>query len=383
MKNFKRMDKTILALTILFTVLGLIMIFSASSASTILRYRVPSYHFFQHQLYFVAAGIVASFIILKIPTSKYKGFAYLGVLGVLMMLVYVLINGKVNHNAQSWIPIGGFSIQPAEFAKSVLIVFMSVFYNNLHVKKDTTISKYLIPVAIAIIMAVLICMQPDFGSAFIFLLIAFFIFISVPFVIKNFQTIFKIGIVGLILGVLVLSLSGRSLLSSERLSRFDFKSPCTRYKENTGYQVCNGLIAISSGGLFGRGLGNSTQKFMYLPESHTDFIFPIIIEELGSIVGAIIILGYGLLLMRIYKIAKEASNLQSSIIAYGTFWYFAIHIIVNLLGILAMMPLTGVPLPFLSYGGSFTINAYIMLACTQRIAIENNKDRLARQMAKL
>ena len=125
--------------------------------------------------------------------------------------------------------------------------------------------------------------------------------------------------------------------------------------------MCNGFIAIKNGGLFGLGFGNSTQKYLYLPEAHTDFIFPIICEELGSIVGAIIINGYGIMLWRILFIAKHANNVRNSIIAYGTFIYLALHILVNLLGVLALIPLTGVPLPLLSYGGSFTLNALILL----------------------
>lgn len=383
MRNLKRMDKLLLLVTVFLSLLGLIMIFSSSSASTILRYHVSSNHFFIRQLIVTILGAVIGLFILFIPTDKYKPIAYLGVIGIIGLLIYVLIYGKVNHNAQSWLEIGGFSLQPSEFAKSVLILFMAVFYNDLHINKDNFIGKYFIPVAVTGIMTVLICMQPDLGSACILLLIAFFIFMSVPFVKRNFKNIFKIGLIGLIIVALGLSIFGKNILSNERLSRFNFKNPCTRYKEDTGYQVCNGLIAISSGGLFGKGLGNSTQKYMYLPESHTDFIYPIICEELGAITGVLIIIGYAVMLLRIYKIAKEASNLKSSIIAYGTFWYFTAHILVNLMGVLAMMPLTGVPLPLLSYGGSFTLNALVLLASCQRIAIENYKDKLNRQMAKI
>jgi cell division protein FtsW (lipid II flippase) len=122
---------------------------------------------------------------------------------------------------------------------------------------------------------------------------------------------------------------------------------------------------------------------MYLPESHTDFIFPIVCEELGAVFGALIIVGYGVILLRIYRIAKSADNLRTSIIAYGAFWYFALHIIINLLGILALIPLTGVPLPFLSYGGSYTLNAIVLIFVVERVAIENKKNKLTREIAKI
>ena len=143
------------------------------------------------------------------------------------------------------------------------------------------------------------------------------------------------------------------------------------------------LTGISNGGLSGVGLGQSTQKYMYLPESHTDFIFPIICEELGAVIGALVIIGYGFMLLRIYRIAKCADNLRTSLIAYGAFWYFALHILVNLLGVLALIPLTGVPLPFLSYGGSYTLNAILMIFCVERVAIENKKNRFNREMSKI
>ena len=167
------------------------------------------------------------------------------------------------------------------------------------------------------------------------------------------------------------------------MRRLVFKDPCSRYTEPTGYQVCNGLIAMKNGGLLGRGLGNSTQKYLYLPESHTDFIFPIIIEELGLVSGVVIILVYGLILFRIFRIAKQSETLRCSIIAYGVFWYLALHILINLLGILALIPLTGVPLPFLSYGGSFTANIVIMIFVVERACAENKMLKLKREIKEL
>ena len=122
---------------------------------------------------------------------------------------------------------------------------------------------------------------------------------------------------------------------------------------------------------------------MYLPDSHTDFIFPIICEELGLITGIIVILGYLFMLYRINIIAKEADNVRNRTIAFGTFWYFAIHIIINLFGVLGLMPLTGIPLPFLSYGGSYTLNALILIAFVIRISIENKTAKFQKELASL
>ncbi len=167
------------------------------------------------------------------------------------------------------------------------------------------------------------------------------------------------------------------------MSRLEFKNPCNRYSENTGYQVCNGFIAIHNGGLLGMGLGNSTQKYLYLPEAHTDFIFPILVEELGLLVGGLVIIGYGVILYRILKIAKMADNPRGSILAYGTFLLILFHLLVNFMGILALIPLTGVPVPFLSYGGSYTINILLMTFVVQRVAIETKTNQAKREIAKI
>ena len=383
MKDIRKMDKFLLVLIIIYSVLGLIMILSASSVSTVLRYHVSSYHFFIRQLAALIVAYIIGFFILFIPTKRYGFLSYLAVFGVIGLLGLVLVYGKITNNAQSWFKIGPFTLQPSEFAKTVIIIFMAVFYNVLTERRNKNLSLYFIPITVAAVMAFLIAKQPDLGSAAIFTLIAGFIFITVPLIHHNFNKIIKIFVVlGIILGGILVYKSD-SLLTDERLSRFNFKNPCSRYREDSGYQVCNGLIAISNGGLWGTGLGKSTQKYMYLPESHTDFIFPIVCEELGAIFGALVIVGYGVILLRIYRIAKSADNLRTSIIAYGAFWYFALHIIINLLGILALIPLTGVPLPFLSYGGSYTLNAIVLIFVVERVAIENKKNKLTREIAKI
>ena len=153
--------------------------------------------------------------------------------------------------------------------------------------------------------------------------------------------------------------------------------------EDTGYQVCNGFIAFHNGGLFGVGLGNSSQKYLYLPEAHTDFIYPILVEELGLIVGILVLIGYGYMLYRILKIAKSADCIRNAVICYGAFMLILLHLLVNFLGTLALIPLTGVPLPFLSYGGSFNMNVILILFVVERIAVENKQNQEKRELALL
>lgn len=383
-KLFSKMDIWLLIIMIIYSIVGLIMIFSASSVSTVLRYHVPQYHFFLRQAIFLFGSFVLGFlIVIRFPTSKYKYIAPFAIVGIIVALIGLFAYGQITNNAQSWYDLGFFNLQPSEFSKSIIIVFLAVAYSRLEKKKVNNIYAFLIPVAICLFIAVLIALQPDFGTALIICGIVFFIFISIPYVKQNFIKVLKIGVVCLVVAALALLYSGAEIFNSRQMKRFEFRNPCERYQEDTGYQVCNGFIAIHNGGLFGVGLGNSSQKYLYLPESHTDFIFPIIVEELGLLVGVLLIVGYMIMLWRILKIARAAENLRLSILAYGVFLYLLFHILINLLGILALIPLTGVPLPLLSYGGSFTINVVIMLFVVERVNIENKTIKAKREMASI
>jgi len=384
-KIFSKIDKPLLIVSILLCSIGLIMVFSSSSVAAILRYGKAPTYFFIRQLIFFVVSFVGGFIILKIPTKFYKSISWLLIVGIASLLMLLLVYGTITNHVQSWfyIPGTGFAIQPSEFAKSFLIIFMAVFYDFLIKKRVKNLYLYFVPLSVAFIIGILILMQPDFGSAAILLAIAFCIFISVPMLKSNIPKIMMVLGIGAVVLVGALLYSGTEILNSDRMERFKFQNPCQRYKEDTGYQVCNGYIAINNGGLTGVGIGKSTQKYMYLPESHTDFIFAVLVEELGLLTGVVVLILYGILLYRILTIAKGSYNLRNSIIAYGTFWFFTFHIIINLCGMLSILPLTGVPLPLMSYGGSSTINFVAMLFLTQRVAIENKTEKYRLELKNL
>lgn len=383
-KLFSKMDIPLFIMVVLFVLFGLVMIYSASNITAVVRYGYQPYHFFIRQAIFVIVSFLIGFlIVLRFPTRNYGALAWPLVFLLIGSLALLFVKGKIAGGAQSWFDLKYFKIQPSEFAKSILVIFMAIYYNRLNLKKVKNIYAYFVPLGFAAIVIGLVFMQPDLGSAAIIAGIVFLTFISIPVVQNNIMKFIKIFSVVVILLVIGSLYSGNDFLSSIQKGRLNFKNPCSRYTETTGYQVCNGFIAINNGGLFGVGLGNSTQKYLYLPESHTDFIFPIIVEELGLVTGIIIILGYAYILSRILKIAKTSENLRCSILAYGTFWYFTLHILVNLLGVLALIPLTGVPLPFLSYGGSFTVNAIIMIFVVERVNIENKINKTKREIKAL
>lgn len=370
-KLFAKMDKPLLILTIIYSVVGLIMIFSASNVAAVLRYNVSPYYFFIKQLVFLVAAYLFSFIfIIRFPTKNYKKLIPLLVIGILVALFGLFVYGNVVNSAQSWYRFGIVSIQPSEFAKTTIIILFAMFFGINYNEKNEY--GFLKPLAFGIVTCLLVAAQPDFGGAIIIAGIVFFLLISIPVISKQKTKLLTLigGSLIIILGIFLYT--GSDLFNKTQLSRLTFKNPCSRYTENTGYQVCNGFIAVSNGGLFGKGLGNSSQKYLYLPEAHTDFIFSIVVEELGAIISICILAGFVFILYRILRIARKSMTLRGSIIAYGTFLFILFHILINLLGAFAIIPLTGVPLPFLSYGGSFNLNLIILLFLTQRVAIETN-----------
>lgn len=369
-KVLSKLDKPLLLIMLLFFIFGLIMIFSASTIVSVVGFNRAPYSFFIKQALFLFVGLIAFFIILFIPTKKYSAISKILIIIVILALAGLIVYGELTNHAKSWYYIGPFSLQPSEFAKTILIMYLGSYYYK-HRKELNNQWIILKPLFLAFVIFALVFLQPDLGTGIIIALICIFIFFALPMEKSFKKNMFMLLLVIISAVALFLVFGGEKILTSTQLKRFEYKEPCKRYTEETGYQVCNGYIAINSGGLFGVGLGNSTQKYLYLPEAHTDFIFPIVIEELGVITGVLVILGYIFILYRILKIARKSNNLGNSIMAYGVAAYLFSHIAINLIGILGVGPMTGVPLPFLSYGGSFALNLMIAFGIVQRIEVEN------------
>ena len=375
-RDLSKVNFPLLLLMIVYSIFGLIMIFSASSVTAVQRYGYSSNHFFIKQLISLVLAYVAGFFVLLIQTKWYKVPSYIAIFGIIAFLSVVLVAGAIAGGARSWFEVGIFNFQPTEYAKVILIMFMAVYYHGVSQKKRINFIKLVIPVIVAGILFLLIAVQPDLGGALIIGIITALIFFSIPFGKRIKSNIIKTVLIGGggLLGIALIL--GVTVVQPYQIKRiFEFAKPCERYTDESGYQVCNGYIAIHNGGLGGVGLGESTQKYSYLPEAHTDFIFPIICEELGAVIGIIVVIGYGFILYQILKIAKSTYNLKNSILCYGIFTYVATHILVNLLGVLGLMPLTGVPLPFLSYGGSYNICLIISLFIVHRVNIENKLEK--------
>ena len=337
-----------------------------------MRYNYSPYHYFFREAVFLVVGLFAFLFVIIFPTKNYKKLDIFLVITIIGALVGLLVYGYASNNALSWYKIGPITIQPSEFAKLAIIIYLASYYDKNKDKMDIQWN-IIKPILFIIVIASLVAIQPDMGTALIITFITIIVFYGVPISKKNRSMFNKIFIGGVVIVALVLITTGGKLLKSYQLERFNFLDPCERYQEDSGYQLCNSFIAFKNGGLKGQGLGSSTQKYLYLPESYTDFIYPIIVEEWGLIVGIIILIGYMFMLLRIINVARRATNLRNSLICYGVFAYILTHIMVNLMGVMGLIPLTGVPLPFLSYGGSYAICLMISLGLVQRVAIENKK----------
>lgn len=369
-KIFSKIDKPLLFVGLAFLVFGLVMVLSASSMESYMRYGSSPYYYFYRQAIFMAVGLIAFLIVIRIPTKSYTFFSYLCMGIVIAGLIVLEVYGHIAGGSQSWFKIGSLSIQPSEFAKVISIVFLGSYYGR---KRDELgdIKILISPLVIVLIIFGLILFQPDLGTALILGLITCFMFFSLPMPKKILIKFRMVVLSLLVIAMGVYIITDGKILESYQKERFNFRDPCERYQEDSGYQLCNSFIAFKNGGLTGQGIGKSTQKYLYLPESYTDFIFPIIVEEWGALVGVLIILIYLFIIYRLYRIARRANSLQGSLIAYGICLYVFFHVAVNLVGVMGLAPLTGVPLPFLSYGGSYIISLMVALGIAQRVAIES------------
>lgn len=371
-KNIKDMDRVLLIVTIFMFVFGLLNIVTASSRSVVLRYNTSLYNFFYKQLLNLVLGSFAGLFILNVPTKNYKKWGLLAFAVVSGLLLYLSLYGSIHKGSINWINFMGVTLQPSELAKPTIILCLSVlfelFAKKLRSRGNNHYDMIGIILIVGCIFPLMVFLQHDLGTAIILFGIFAVMFFASPILrIDKLKTCI-LGIILIIFGSSIIISKTGSLLSETQLSRFDFFDPCSKY-ESGGYQICNGFIAINEGGFLGVGIGDSKQ-ISYIPESHTDSVFAIIAEENGFIRSTLIFVAYIIILSRILNLSSKASTLRGRYICLGVATYIFLHILINLGGLFGVMPLTGVPLPFLSYGGSFTLSLIIALSMVQRIHIE-------------
>ncbi len=378
-KTFADMDKILLFTTLILIIFGTLNIVTASSREAVVnRNANVFYYFFRHSAW-LSIGLIAFLVLISKVETKYYKFLmpFLYTLVLILNLILVL-KGVSTRGAQNWFSLGFIKIQPSELAKPMLILTLSLLFEKFHNKitqsNESHVNIIWFIIGVSVILPVLVFLQKDLGTAIIlFGIFAIIFYASYISINEKIKYTLAIGIV--IIGVVLIKYSDGGILSNAQLSRFDFFNPCSKY-ESTGYQVCNAYIAINNGGLTGVGLGKSTQKYSYIPEPHTDMVFAIIAEENGVLICSLIFIAYIIILYRILKLSMKTKKISNKYICIGVATYIFLHIFINLGGLFGVIPLTGVPLPFLSYGGSFTISLIASLGIIQRIHIETKNEKI-------
>ena len=379
-KTFSDMDKVLFFTTLILIIFGSLNIVTASSREAVVNADANMFYFFFKHMVILIISLIAFLIVLNIPTKNYKKWLPIIYVIVLGMNLFLILKGVTTRGASNWIDLGFMKIQPSELAKPTLILTMSLMFEMYFKKLKNTKEKHDIIIwkiiGFAMLFPIIVFLQKDLGTAIILfgIFAVLFLFSPISKSEKLKASLISIGILGMLL-LTRLSLTGYILSGAQESRLNNFFNPCSKY-EDTGYQVCNAFIAINNGGLTGVGLGKSTQKYSYIPEPHTDMVFAIIAEENGVLVCFIIFIAYLIILYRILKLSMKTKNLKNKYICIGVATYIFLHILINLGGLFGIIPLTCVPLPFLSYGGSFTLSLIATLAVVQKIHIEMKNEKI-------
>ena len=340
----KHIDYFLFISVIIISIFGIIMIYSASSIWAEFKYQ-DAFKYVKQQGLFFLVGILVMIFSSKISLNFLKRKANLILIGCFLLLILVLIPGigSIRNGSRSWFGIGGLGIQPSEFAKLGLIIFTAKYLAS-NQKNMRDVKKGALPIFLVIgIFFLLIMLEPDFGTAMVIALtLIALIFISG----LKISFFIKLGILGLagIVGLIV--------VAPYRMARIiSFLNPWSD-PLGSGYQIIQSLYAIGPGGLLGQGFLNSRQKHFYLPEPQTDFIFSIISEEFGFLGVVIVCSFFFFIFYRMLRIALRSNDLFQKYLVFGLAFGIFIQAALNLSVVVGLIPVTGVTLPFFSYGGS-------------------------------
>ena len=337
-----KVNYTLVISVIILSLFGLLMIYSSSYIWAEYKFDDP-FKFVKNQGIFLIVGIVLMFYISKIDYKKYFKYSNKIFLVCFILLILVLFFGTERNGSKSWFGVGSFGIQPSEFMKLAMVIFTSKYlYNN---RKDmNNIKKGVIPIlALTLLVFGLIMLQPDFGTGVIMVMGVIGLLFVGGVNLKFFLKALLIGVGGIVALIVAAPYRLKRILS--------FLNPWED-PLGAGFQIIQSLYAIGPGGLFGFGIGGSRQKHFYLPEPQTDFIFSIISEEFGFL-GVLIVSSLFITIIAVaIKIALKCEDLFGKYLAFGIIFQLGFQALLNLMVVVGLIPVTGVTLPFLSYGGS-------------------------------
>lgn len=337
-------DHWLLGSVLILLVIGLVMVYSAGSVLAFHDYG-DSYYFLKRQLLFAVLGVVSMVFMMNLDYRILKKYAKIGLILCFALLVIVLIPGigVVRGGARSWLGISSFGIQPSEFMKLGMILFLSYWLS----KQDYNITDFtkglLPPLGIIGLAFGLIMLQPDLGTGTVMFGASLLIVFSAGARIRHLAGLAAVGAIGFV---------GLILAAPYRLQRITaFLDPWSD-PLGAGYQIIQSLYAIGPGGLAGLGLGMSRQKYSYVPEPQTDFIFSILAEETGFIGGLLVLLLFLILVWRGMRVAMTVDDTFGSLLAVGIVGMVGVQVVINIGVVIGLMPVTGITLPLISYGGS-------------------------------
>ena len=347
LKSIRPFSNTLYLFPLILAFIGLFFVFEASSVKGFSEYS-DSFHFFKLQFVWIVSGFILMLVLSKFNYRNLYFLAFPLMLGTIVLLMLVLIPGIGTSagGARRWIDLGIINFQPTEFAKFSAIIYLCSWFLNREKKRFASF------VGLLSIVMFLIILQPDLGSAIIVFSISVIIY-------------FLAGVqINYLLLFLPVSLAFFYLLINISPYRFRrltaFLNPSSD-PLGIGYHINQILISLSNGGLLGLGFGVSKQKYLYLPEAHTDSIFAIISEEFGFIGSFLLICAFLALLYKIYVVSYRSADRFGKYLSGGVLAYFGLQVIINLGGMVNLFPLTGVPLPFISYGGSNLLVSFALI----------------------
>lgn len=341
----KPFDYGLLIVVLVLLAFGLVMVLSAS-APYALRTEGNSYFYASKQLKYAVLGVIMMLIISNIDYRIYKGrIADIAMIGSLLLLIAVLIPGVgiTRNDATRWLGYGSFTFQPSELMKIALILFLSAKISK-EPKRIKQFLRGLLPcLALIVVIALLLLKEPHMSATMIVAVIAFSIIFSAG---ARMAHLIPIGMFGAGAAFIL------AWLSPYRWKRVTIFLDPWQDVQGDGWQIIQSLYAVACGGLFGVGIGKSVQKYMYIPEAHNDFIFAILCEELGLLGALLVLVLFGLFIWRGITIALKAQDMFGSLVAIGITTMIGIQAIFSIAVVSSSMPVTGVPLPFFSYGGT-------------------------------
>jgi cell division protein FtsW len=380
------LDYSIFIPYLILSIIGLIMVYSSTSSLLTMKGLNPN-SMVINQLMFWGVGLVAMFFIYKMKTTVFQNREFIMfaifVITVLLLAVRYTPLGITKNGAQGWLQIGGFTMQPAEYMKIMVVWYLSFILARRQQYIDREFKKAAFrPLLLVGFLILIVALQPDVGNAAILTLITIVMVLASG---VNYVYAYIAGIVGVAgsLGAIqfLLATHGKFLPAKYQYiyNRFEvFRNPFID-ERNLGHQLANSYIAISNGGWFGRGLGNSIQKKGFLPEAHSDFIFAITIEELG-LIGALFILALLIFMIaRIIFVGIRSKKPFNSLMCIGIGTMLLIQVFINVGGITGLIPLTGITFPFLSHGGNSLLIISIAVAFVLNISADEKRQKLEQE----